>query len=190
MVRSSIGQEPVSTTTMDTLPPCPTPPGLHGRDGQGGGRETPSPAPRQRGRARSLPSPAPSAVPTGGRTGCLGCGNGEGTHNPGLPLHWLFLLSPAETIHPRAGTIPWGLVIFAFGFFPFPDWGGRRPAASERGQGVGRPARETFSALSASGWVTPKPTVPSMRQSLGELRTVFPLPELGELRTVPLPRTW
>ena len=44
--------------------------------------------------------------------------DGEGTHNPGLPLHWLFLLSPAETIHPRAGTIPWGLVIFTSSFFP------------------------------------------------------------------------
>ena len=115
---------------------------------------------------------------------------GEGTHNPGLPLHWLFLSKSCGDYPPEGRDNPLGTCDFHLEFFPFPDWGGRRPAASERGQGVGRPARETFSALSASGWVTPKPTVPSMRQSLGELRTVFPLPELGELRTVPLPRTW
>ena len=67
--------------------------------------------------------------------------DGEGTHNPGLPLHWLFLLSPAETIHPMGRDNPLGTCDFHLQFWSFPDWGGRRPAASERGQGVGRPAR-------------------------------------------------
>ena len=122
MVRSSIGQEPVSTTTMDTLPPCPTPPGLHGRDGQGGGRENPGPAPPRRGVEPGPFSlrPLPPFRLMGGGTGCVSGAGRRGDPQPGSPSPLAFSPKSCGDYPPEGRDYPPGTCDFRLEFF-FPS---------------------------------------------------------------------
>ena len=117
MVRSSIGQEPVSTTTMDTLTPVPDPT----RASTAGTEKAAGERTRARHLVRGVEPgpfslrPLPPFRLMGG-PGVSGAGMERGPTTRVSLSTGFFLLSPAETIHPRAGTIPWGLVIFTSGF--------------------------------------------------------------------------
>ena len=114
----------------------------------------------------------------------------DGEGDLGSPPPLAFSPKSCGDYPPEGRDNPLGTCDFHLEFFPSRTGVVDGPRQVRGGREWDGPHVGRFLALSVGRWVKPKPTVPSMRQSLGELRTVPISPNVVSSGPFPFPRTW